>query len=133
MADSDPLAAELAAIRERSETARDAGLLSPTAASTAVAESAEDVPRLLAAVEDVRKVHARSSKPTRYWSPCDIHDGNTAIAWVRDVIEACPNCSHSDRYTCTGCRNLCPDDDVWPCPTVAAITAALTGEDGTQP
>jgi hypothetical protein len=84
------------------------------------------MPRLLAAVEATLKHH--QPRPQRRYQPCEIHGGNLAVPWVRDVVESCPNCSVTDTHVCVTCRHLCPDDDCWPCLEYQHITAALLGQ-----
>lgn len=55
MTDTDPLTAELAVIRRRREQSEMDGLLRPTVAQ--LDQSAEDVPRLLDAVEKALALH----------------------------------------------------------------------------
>jgi hypothetical protein len=129
-----PAAALLAQIRERN--AKTGGGYSSNPGD--YIRSAEDVPRLLAAVERVLNLHAPYSTVTRHI--CPVHaTGMSGRAWAslktyRDEVDACPDCRKEEVQVCSECRNACPDDDKWPCPTYRAITAALTGtqlsEDG---
>jgi hypothetical protein len=88
----DPLAAELAAIRERGYR-KVAGAQCARLSDAA----AGDMPRLVAAVEAAAGRH------------------------VRAVIDARPPFPYCK--TCSG-------RPAWPCPEVAAISAALLGQDG---
>jgi len=121
----DPVAAELTAIRERSEHMRSryghvGGLL-------ALAGAKDDVPRLLAAVEAVLAFHQPKTVTVRRF--CGPHASLARIAEVTGAeIVACPDCSDNEVVTCTGCDPVCPDDNFWPCATVRAITTELLGE-----
>jgi hypothetical protein len=91
---ADDLAAPLAEIEERARLAKAWGLLKPRV----VAESALDVPRLLAALEAVLELHQR-------------------IPDQRGIADGPPR-----PPICSGCRIA------WPCQEYEAITAALTGK-----
>ena len=87
------------------------------------------MPRLLVAVERVLELHARQDKPVRSWDldlRCAAHDWTRNTIRSFDAVRDCPDCRYSEYYACSHCR--CPDD-AWPCPTVRAITAALTGQE----
>ncbi len=89
------------------------------------------MPRLLAAVEAALKLHARQDKPVRSWDlglRCEAHDWTKNTVRSFDAVRDCPDCSYRDRHPCVHCR--CED---WPCPTVLAITAALTGAEPAVP
>lgn len=137
MADTtDRVAAEIAAIRQRSDAP-----LGPHAGSLPIGneavrrlmESAADVPRLLAAVEAALALH--KPMPRTWISPCEAHSIWCALEWsvVTAARRACLDCTVREVRVCAHCdRELaCPDDAEWLCPTARAITSALLGEDGT--
>ena len=112
----DPLAASLDRIRAELRT---------------FGASNADAARLLAAVEAVLNLHCRSEKPTRTHNVCGEHARRRPRAaflpeW-RKAVDACPDCTVTEKYVCDCCRHTCPDDDEWPCPTYRAISAALLG------
>lgn len=116
---ADDLSAALAEIRERRAIAT-------MAAPLAFKASAGDVPRLLAAVEAVLKLHARQETPMRSYDldlRCPVHREMIAPRPSFTEIRDCPDCTYRERHPCTHCR-----EDDWPCPTVQAVTAPLTGE-----
>jgi hypothetical protein len=82
---------------------------------------------LLGAVEAVLKLHARQDKPAITHTLCPEHAGwmDHAGHLFRTAVELCPNCTVTEKHVCTHCRNWCPDNDEWPCPTVRAVTAEL--------
>ena len=130
MTDSDKVAAALAGMRERN----DQWIASMALTEASVNDSPfGDLRRALAAVEAVLAIHVRQEKPIRSWSPCEYHaydpaTGNqVSLRQMRD----CPDCAAlaTDVWLCASCRNLCPDDDKWPCATYLAVSRALLGEE----
>lgn len=122
----DRLTAELEAIRERNEHMRTrygyvGGLV-------ALAGAKDDVPRLLAALDAVLKLHARPEKPTRSYEldlRCDAHR-HARISHIRaGEVRDCPDCTYREVWYCMHCHH-----EEWPCPTVQAITGKLAGEAG---
>jgi hypothetical protein len=97
--DTDPAAAWLDGVRERADHA-DRVLRSGGNFGEAAARSQADVPRLLAAVEAVLKLHA----------PTDVFAGSG---------QACSECSWPSP----------PSPVPYPCATVRAITREPTGEE----
>ena len=84
---------------------------------------------LLAAVGRVLELHRKQDKPVRSWDldlRCAAHDWTRNTIRSFDAVRDCPDCRYTEYYACSHCR--CPDD-AWPCPTVRAITAALTGQE----
>lgn len=127
-ADADPVAAYLAAARQRWDTAENAvyaTLLGRAQALTSLA----DVPRLLAAVEAVLARHVRQEQPVRSYDldlRCPAHHWTTAAASVAD-IRNCPDCTYREHRVCANpdCR-----EHGWPCPDYQAIaTELLRGND----
>ena len=130
----DDPSATLAGIRERAEQAAPA--LAVRRGLNSMADSAEDVPRLLAAVEKALELH--QPKPLY------------ALAASADYPDLCDHAPDIDTdahfeaddglWYCSGkitgqvCRE-CADEDVadlwaeWPCPTYRAIRTALAGEE----
>jgi hypothetical protein len=98
MPDTDAAAAWLNGVRERAEHAERVLRLGGNFGEAA-ARSQADVPRLLAAVEAVLKLHA----PTGVFPP----------------LQACSECSWPSP----------PSPVPYPCATVRAITRELTGEE----
>lgn len=137
---TDRLAAELAAIRQRSERpVPDVGSLPISHDGVrCLMESAGDVPRLLAAVERVLARHQRNTVTVR--RVCLFHslpgarrsDDPLLVAQWRAIVDACSDCVQVQQVTCSGCDPVCPDDNTWPCPDVRDITSALLGEDSPQ-
>lgn len=116
---ADPLAAELAAIRERLAACKEG--LSPDLC--VYFRSGEDVPRLLAAVEAALEVHALTALH-RHTEPCDKHRYRGLPLRVR-----CPDCRVVEWTGCDTCRDefgnpARPED----CKTRQAITRELTGK-----
>jgi hypothetical protein len=129
-ATADPVVAELARIRDRAEDE----MRHVDRAPEDVPWSCEDVPRLLAALEAVLELHKPVVRCTS--RPCDDHRFVSRgllrpISWQewRAEVDACTVCTATERQVCATCRNTCPDDDVWPCPTAAVISRALLGEE----
>lgn len=118
MTTPDPLAGELAAIKDRQEN------------GSAREFVTRDSPRLAAAVEAALAMHARSGKPVKSYALCPEHAENWDHAgrMFHLAVRACPDCTLTERYVCAQCRSDCPDDDEWPCPTYRAVAAALLGE-----
>jgi hypothetical protein len=85
--------------------------------------SAADVPRLLAAVDAVLKVH--HPEPATLWRACPEHQMTRTLKdknrWEK--MRACPDCEQVAVPSCGECL-----DADWPCPTVTELTRALTGE-----
>ena len=84
---------------------------------------------LLAAVGRVLELHRKQDKPVRSWDldlRCAAHDWTKRVIRSFDAVRDCPDCRYTEYYACSHCR--CPDD-ARPCPTVRAITAALTGQE----
>ncbi len=109
------------------------GSPNPEANAEFAAAARTAMPRLLAAVERVLELHARQDKPVRSWDldlRCAAHDWTRNTIRSFDAVRDCPDCRYSEYYACSHCR--CPDD-AWPCPTVLAITAALAGDDESDP
>jgi hypothetical protein len=102
---SDRVSAELAAIRERRGHLQKPGIGLELMLHGLV--SAEDVPRLLAAVEAVLAGHKLITE---------------TIPAMGTTWKFCAHC---------GIKPGGPGAS-WPCPTVAAIERALTGEDGSD-
>lgn len=139
MADDDRLSAELEAIREHSAATRASAhgyvprgerLPDGPCGEWLIAnlESASDVPRLLAALDAVLKLHARPEKPTRSYEldlRCDAHR-HARISHIRaGEVRDCPDCTYREVWYCMHCHH-----EEWPCPTVQAITGKLAGEAG---
>jgi hypothetical protein len=85
-----------------------------------------DASILLDAVEAALTLHARPEKPTRCWDldlRCPVHREIIAPVPTYTAVRDCPDCTYRERFYCTRC-----DHEEWPCPTVRAITAKLTGE-----
>ena len=127
-----PASATLAAIRDEAlcSIAYADDHACPDAGSSC---SAHNALRLLVAVERVLELHARQDKPVRSWDldlRCAAHDWTRNTIRSFDAVRDCPDCRYSEYYACSHCR--CPDD-AWPCPTVLAITAALTGDSESEP
>ena len=111
----DP-AALLGKIRERAADA-DKAFKFGGDFSLAAARSQTDVPALLAALDEVLRLH--QPKPV-----CDLADGNS--------YQSCHGRPEGSR--CSSCA----DEDVanlwaeWPCPTALRIRAALAGADSSE-
>ena len=139
----DTLAGRLAAIRERSDRPFDPAADPLPISHDAVRmlmESAADVPPLVAAVEAALKPH--QPVPDVRLVPCAEHarwrgalvglpeDGDEFETENLRVRRACPACQVFDEPYCRACVNDERSYLDWPCPAYAAITRALTGEDG---
>lgn len=118
----DPLAAELAAIRERSEVSScHHGRL-----VTAHAISAHDVPRLLAAVGRVLALH----QPGRFvvlGAVCEKHEPYASFSITSTEaqhLKDCPDCPATVSVSCT-----CGYPDLDRCPHRVAITDELLSKD----
>lgn len=98
-----------------------------------IAHARADVPRLIKAVEAVLKLHRPQESVVR--NICAAHATgpkwrkSSTLAVFRAEVDACPDCRKEDVQVCAHCD--CPND-TWPCPTYAAITAALTGEEASD-
>jgi hypothetical protein len=129
------LAAALAGIRDRSERPVPGVSALPVSnpAVRSFMESAADVPRLLAAVEAMLGHHV--PRAVTVHRTCFIHRRGSAfrrgvsVSQWKAEVEACVDCSRVDVTQCAACDPVCPDDNVWPCADVKAISAALLGED----
>jgi len=125
-----PVAAELAAIRERWSKVAYVGLRPEVVPEPGhQPEWLPDVPRLLAAVEAVLAMH----KPTGIVGEVQLCDRHASYVYpVSPAVVAdrreCPGCHVVERPRCW--HGSCPDE--WPCPDYAAISAALLGKDGTD-
>ena len=122
---TDALAAELAAIRDRNEATGRRDTADVAVVLGRHAQSAADVPRLLAAVEAALAAH-RLTEAVRYCAPCMAHDGPHSIGWRMK----CPDCVKVSYTGCAGCRNSDgapsrPEE----CATRQAITRALLREE----
>jgi hypothetical protein len=107
MADTDQVATELAAMRERNEN----GDLRDFAFN--------DAPRLLAAVEavlDRHKPEGRSWEVVR----CARHRLGSSV--VTTEMRTCPDCQFTERVTCW--QSKCADEG-WPCKDYEAISRAV--------
>lgn len=130
MTPSDP-SATLQAIKDRAGVVAKLGPPRPGGdLINAAHRSAADVPRLVAALEAVLKLHRKQDKPVRSWDlelRCEAHDWTRLAVGSFDVVRDCPHCSYRDYYVCSyqDCR-----DEEWPCPTVRAIAAELGREGG---
>jgi hypothetical protein len=100
--------------------------------------SAGDTPRLLAALDEVLKLHTRQETPVQSWDldlRCEKHqwtrnDRYGPFKGLREhllSVRNCPDCTCRETHPCTHCR-----EDDWPCPEVQAISRALLGEDGSD-
>jgi hypothetical protein len=87
------------------------------------------VDALLAAVEAALELHRPQEVPVSRICPAHasgpLWRASATLAQFRDEIEVCSDCLTEPDVFCAECR-----DENWPCPTYAAITRALTGEDG---
>lgn len=112
------LTVALAEIRERNAKVTIAAPLTATA-------SADDIPRLLAAVEALLKLHQRQERPVLSWDrACPAHRDKHGFADPRQrEARDCPHCRFSEFYVCSHCS--CPNDR-WPCPTAQAIAGVMT-------
>ncbi len=122
MTADDPLTAALEEIKERTENG-------------SLAEVVADNRVVVAALEAALALHHRSDEPERTHHVCPEHVRQRVAsrelrAW-REAASTCPDCTVTERYVCAHerCRAECPDDDAWPCPTVRAITAELSGKE----
>ena len=138
----DRLSAVLAEIRERSERPLGPSAMALPISSPAVQgllESAADVPRLLAALDAVLRLH----RPHRIYDECE-HEHTEDEVRAGTAVDAgeffaceesfervvCRHCCAADGYGQTeDCATDHAADECWPCPTAQAITRALTGED----
>jgi hypothetical protein len=128
----DTLTAALDEIRERRALIDDPDVAFAVAAKR-MAATMRDFPRLLAALDEVLKLHTRRDQPVITTALCVKHSGvrvqGILVAERRVAVRACPDCTVTEKYVCIHCRHECPDDDDWPCPTYEAISRALMGED----
>lgn len=117
----DALAAELAALRALASAPRERIRdLKALASAT---------PRLLAAVEAVLKPH-QPGRNVVFGDTCELHEGHRHFSITEPEarsVRDCPDCSATVYVSCYGCGPHMPLDS---CPVRAAITRALTGEDG---
>lgn len=116
MAETDQLTAALAEVRERVDQSRYASAIAPHIASAA------DVPRLLAALDALLARHVPKTVSVTHL--CGGHR--------RIIVEGCPDCTTTVHKVCAACDPACPDDNLWPCQDVQAITRALLPEDDTS-
>jgi hypothetical protein len=133
MSDADKMTTALDEIRGRGYRKGTApGLKAGELADRAAA----DVPRLLAALDEVLKLHTRQETPVQSWDldlRCEKHqwtrnDRYGPFKGLREhllSVRNCPDCTCRETHPCTHCR-----EDDWPCPEVQAISRALLGEDG---
>jgi hypothetical protein len=124
--DTDP-AALVAAIRDRNE----AYIKSMAFTEATVREMPSgDLRKALAAVEAVLQRH--QPKPRTTVHPCPEHSIWAPLAEIigPDTRRNCPDCRYAESIACAACDPVCPDDNVWPCKDVQAISRALLGEDG---
>jgi hypothetical protein len=123
--ETDKLTASLDEIRERSERGLRGWIRDRY-------DSADDVPRLLAAVDAVLQRH--QPKPRTTVHPCPEHSifAPAGVTISRDTRRNCPDCRYAESIACAACDPVCPDDNVWPCKDYLAISRALLGEDGQQ-
>lgn len=119
----DTLSAELDAIRDRHWHS-----FAPGAARARLIEAAEDVPRLLTAVDAVLAPH-QPGPFTIIGKLCKRHESHryfsitrTEAAGVRD----CADCTASLYTSCAGCGQYVSLDS---CPVRSPILAALTGKE----
>lgn len=129
---SDPVAAYLTKVRQdidRLGVLYDAGYaVSAQEWGTSMQACADDVPRLLAAVEAVLELHVKMDKPARYYEHCPVHafDPETRSFGSFETVRTCPDCTYREVWLCKHCE--CPNDE-WPCPTYQAISAGLSGKE----
>jgi hypothetical protein len=98
--------------------------------SAFIAASRAIVPALLAITGGVLERHVRRDRPVIMTTLCGRHRWATrgiTQALARPAIQACPDCTVTEKYVCARCRHECPDDDEWPCAEVRAVVAALLG------
>ena len=121
MPETDPVTDCLAEIRERNEAYITTLRLTEWTVSR---EPAGDVRRLLAVVEAALALHAPG--PVQLLgSLCAAHANHryfSITATEAADVAACPKCSASVSFPCTGCGT---NGSVDRCPTRAAISAAL--------
>ena len=120
----DRLSAALEEIRDRRESAGRRDTTDLAEVLGRYAQSAGDVPRLLAAVEAALEVHALTALH-RHTEPCDRHRYRGLPLRLR-----CPDCRVIEWTGCDTCRDeygnpARPED----CTTRQAITRALLGEE----
>lgn len=122
---SDP-SATLEEIKERSETASKI-MVSWKAQIQRARACAEDVPRLVAALEAVLANH-QPGRIAILGSLCKRHENHRHFSITRteaDDVRACPDCAASVYTSCTGCN---PQVSIETCPDRLAITRALNGD-----
>jgi hypothetical protein len=134
--DPDPLAAELAGIRERASQITDDHDVADCIADLGGPCSGHDAERLADVVEAVLGRHQPKTVTVR--EMCAAHGWGTKaghsvpLGDFRAEVDACPDCVKREQVTCTGCNPECPDDNLWEkCPERAAITSKLLSEGAT--
>lgn len=101
----------------------------PAANSSFAAHAREDVPRLLAAVDEVLKPH-HPGRIAVIGALCGTHENHRYFSITQPeaaAVIACPDCAATVYASCAECGEGTPFTQ---CTVRAAITSALTRDDG---
>jgi hypothetical protein len=132
MAETDPLAAEIAGIRERASQITGDHDPAECIADLGGPCSGHDAERLADAVERVLARHQPRTVTVREMCLRHASGAWDGVRTVGQQFDACPDCTKREQVECTGCNPLCPDDNRWPCEDVRVITRELLAKEATD-
>src|SRR5258708_30583845 len=130
-ADTDKLQAELASIRVRAEQITDEHDEADCDLNGETC-TGHDAVRLLEAVGAILARHVPKTVTVRHLCGTHAPKGYPGRPATPNQVDACPDCTTTERSSCAACDPVCTDDNSWPCADVEVIASALLGENSIE-